>query len=81
MAKTRKKHNKTLVQSIYKEIEKFRGKEPIIGNPNTLMGMKKGELNPTVDTVAGILKANGMSASITVEYGGATTTLNLQYNV
>lgn len=70
------KKKNTLIQSIYKEIEKNRKGKTIIGNANTLSKMKSGELNPTVNTVKKIMHENGIKGTLVLQYENTTTTLD-----
>lgn len=69
------KHKNKLAQEIYKVIDK-KTKGKIHGNPNTLKGLKSGELNPTDRTIANLLKDNGMSAILTINYEGCVNVLD-----
>lgn len=70
------KQKNKLAQSIYKVLEKKAGGKPIIGNPNTLRGLKSGELNPTDRTISNILKDNGIQAVLGLSYEGCSVDLD-----
>lgn len=72
------KPKQKLVQAIYKEIEKSRKGQTIVGNHNTLALMKKGDISPTWSSMGRMIHENGMNASLTLTYNGCEVTLQFK---